>query len=178
MSSRTWLRWLSQETLWLSVRSSLIAVQEITMCTGSDTAQETLNQESFTLKDKAVVSVRKASMLVLLHRRVFTAFPRTSGSLMLEPTTVLWLHVERYCLGMKLSGISKVNHSFKCRTLTISMICINCLKWTMQTRLIRFFFPFADAHFQIEVLVLLSIIRSAVLLLIFIICLLCTYIGH
>ncbi|XP_053484786.1 T-cell surface glycoprotein CD8 beta chain-like isoform X2 [Ictalurus furcatus] len=35
-----------------------------------------------------------------------------------------------------------------------------------------------DAHFQIEVLVLLSIIRSAVLLFILIICLLCTYIGH
>lgn len=35
-----------------------------------------------------------------------------------------------------------------------------------------------DAHFQIEVLVLLSIIRSAVLLFIFIICLICTYIGH
>ena len=75
------------------------------MCTGSDMDQENLIQESFTLMETGVMSVRKALRLILLHRAVSTNSPReTSASLMLELTTVLWLHVE-----MKLNLLEKVN---------------------------------------------------------------------
>lgn len=171
---------MTRETLRLSVPSPLIAVQEITACTGSDTALEILRPDSFTLKDTAVVSVTRVWLLVLLHRRVFTVSPGISASLMQEHTTVLWLHVERYCLGMKLSWILKVNHFLECQTLAIS---IKLLVNAMQTRFTRFnnyyiFLHFADAYFQIELLVLLSIIRAAVILFTFTVCLLYICIRH
>ena len=77
------------------------------MCTGSDTDQENLIQESFTLMETGVISVRAALRLILLHRAVSTNSPRgTSASLMLELTTALWLHVD-----LKLNLLEKVNEA-------------------------------------------------------------------
>ena len=74
------------------------------MCTGSDTDQENLIQESFTLMETGVISVRAALRLILLHRAVSTNSPRgTSASLMLELTTVLCSCVERSSLGTELN---------------------------------------------------------------------------
>ncbi|KAL7876182.1 hypothetical protein AOLI_G00111450 [Acnodon oligacanthus] len=68
--------------------------------------QENLIQESFTLMETQTVRVQGALRLILLHRAVSTNSPReTSTSLMLELTTVLWLHVDRYCLGMELISV-------------------------------------------------------------------------
>ena len=69
------------------------------MSFGSDMAQENPAQESFTPMETGVISVRRALRLGLLHRDVATTSPRgTSAYLMMGLTTVLWLHVGRYCL--------------------------------------------------------------------------------
>ncbi len=71
------------------------------MYTGSDNAQENL-KECFTPKEREMVSVRTAQSLK--HRAVSTISSRaTSVTLMLGFTTVLWPHVERYCLEKELN---------------------------------------------------------------------------
>jgi hypothetical protein len=78
-----------QETLWLwTVQYTQRLVQENTACIGLDMAQKNPIQESFTLMETGVISVRRALRLGLLHRAVSTTSPReTSACLMLGLTT-------------------------------------------------------------------------------------------
>ncbi len=65
--------------------------------TGSDTVQENLIQESFTLKE----AVKTAQWLLLLPRAVYTvSLWETSSLLMLGRTTVLWSHVRKFYLAV------------------------------------------------------------------------------
>lgn len=76
------------------------------MCTGSEPDQINLIQTSSTLMGTDVVDVTRD---LTLREAVFIASLRTSAPLMLGLTTVLWPHVERYCLEKEQSLTLKVS---------------------------------------------------------------------
>ena len=103
-SSRQPLIQSVQETWRLSsVQSSLTLrlkhVQEITVCSGSESDQINLIRTSSTLMETDVMNVKTD---LTLRKAAFITSLRRSAPLMLELTTVLWPHVERFCLEMEL----------------------------------------------------------------------------
>ena len=78
------------------------------MCSGSESDQINLIRTSSTLMETDVMNVKTD---LTLRKAAFITSLRRSAPLMLELTTVLWPHVERFCLEMEPKCTVKVTIS-------------------------------------------------------------------
>lgn len=98
-----------------------------TVFTGSKRTQQTPTWGLSTLTHAAAVSVWRAQSSGLQLRAVCTVYPRGKcARLMPGLITVLWLHVDRFCLGRERDSMSKVGTTLKnkLRSLLLSFFLV------------------------------------------------------